>query len=54
MTLVSILVISNGLSNNNWCGRFSTSDIVIVALVRTLYFPPLLIGASYLFGDLLT
>lgn len=49
LVFLASIVCANGMPRD-W-GRFSTSDRVIVTLIATSSFPPLLLVAKYLFGN---
>lgn len=49
LVFLASIVCANGMPRD-W-GRFSTSDRVIVTLIATSSFPPLILVAKYLFGN---
>lgn len=49
LVFLGAIVCANGMPKD-W-GRFSTSDKVMITLIATSSFPPLILVAKYLFGD---
>lgn len=49
LVFLGSVICANGMPQD-W-GRFSTSDRVMITLIATSSFPPLILVAKYLFGD---